>query len=351
MAEFELDDKHLAAAGIETDTGDANANDQQVSQTDTATQGGSDTVTQSTTQQTDKVEGAVGKDSLSGKPDGGTQQGKEKQGQGAADPELKTGDIRLQDGTIVRAGAERRHYENARLFKQESTQLKNDLNTANQRYNTLQEKYSTLETTVKQIGMEDATQVASAVRLYKDLGSNPVQTVTKLLAELKAAGHTFDGIGGAVDTLAIQHALDARLPPANQGPTPEQLQRQAQEDGAREAQEFLTNFPDAMMHEDTIANIVQAEFAAGREPNLRDVYFKLRQSVIQHGLDWSQPLAPQIAARKAAPQPTPKPIVNGRGAVVEGHSENIDPFKSASGDTKDSIILAAMKEGGYNYAR
>lgn len=354
MADFELDDKHFVNAGIdltEDAGGDTNADQQQVSQPGADTQSGGSESTAATSQ-VNTLQGGAGKDSIVSTPNGGTQQGKEKQGQGTADPELKAGDIRLQDGSIVRAGAERRHYENARILKTETIDLKNQVNTATQKYNTLQEKYATLESTVKSIGFEDPQRVTAAVRLYKDLSADPVQTVTKLLAELKAKGHTFDGIGGAVDTLAIQSAIEGLKPQQTTQPTPQQIAQQAEEEAAQEATEFLTQFPDAKMHEDAISSILQAEYAAGREPQLREVYYKLRQSVVAQGFDWNSPLGPQIAARKTAEaNPNPKPLTQGRGTVVTQHSDHIDPLKSGTAETKDSIILAAMADGGYTHTR
>ncbi|MCA2589495.1 MAG: hypothetical protein IM509_01680, partial [Microcystis sp. M31BS1] len=315
--------------------------------------------TNSSSSSSSEVQGSGGTDSVSDQSDSAKEQGKEKQGQNPPDPELKPGDIRLQDGTIVRAGAERRHFEQARLFRTENIALKNDLNTANQRFNTLQEKYQTLESTIKQIGMENPQAVTQAVRLYNDLQTNPVQAVTNLLAELKAMGHSFDGIGGTVDTLAIQHMLNTRGQPPQDEPTPEQQFQAIQEEAARETTEFLRSFPDAKIHERMIANVIAAETESGREVDLRSVYFKLRQAAINNGFDWSQPLEPQIEARRnsipSAPQQpsqNSRPIIQGRGGVGASNSvDHFDSFKSGSNETKDSVILAAMRDAGYNYTR
>lgn len=355
-----LDNKHLEMAGIEPEANSGENNEtQQVQQQDTNTQGGESQQAQQPAQAQDQKQSQAGKTSDSSAKDGGQQQGKKPEGQNTGDPELKPGDIRLQDGTIVRAGAERRHYENARVLKTEVGVLKNDLNTANQRLQNLQGRYDTLESTVKAIGLEDAQSVSSAVRLYKDLASNPVQTMTKLLAELQAKGYSFEGIGGQVDSLAIQSLLDERLGPQNnqQQQTPEQLAQQAQEEAAQEALQFLQQFPDARIHEDAIAAILDNEFKQGRQPSLRQVYFQLRTNAVNSGFDWDKPLGPQILARQQqaqqqqqSPQQQQKPI-GGRPGVVEQHSEHIDPLKSGNGDRTDDIILAAMAENGYNYKR
>lgn len=360
MEDFELDAHHLEMAGIDpNDNGEGDANNEQVSGQNSSSQGGEGSQQQQT--QTGEQQAGVGEASVGGKQDGGNQQGKKQEGQGAADPELKAGDIRLQDGTIVRAGAERRHFENSRILKTEVGDLKNQLNTSNQKYTNLETKYNELKTTVSQLGFEEPARVSAAVRLYKDLAANPVETMTKLLAELKGKGHTFDGIGGTVDTLAIQNMLVDSLPQQQQQQqTPEQVQQRIQEEAAQEALEFLGQFPDARMHEGVIANILEAATQQGQSPSLRDVYFRLRQSVAANGLDWDKPLQPQIDARKQAQsqqqqqqQPgTQKPFNGVRGGMtVETQSENIDPFKTSTGNTRESAILDAMRENGYNYQR
>jgi hypothetical protein len=106
----------------------------------------------------------------------------------------------------------------------------------------------------------------------------------------------------------------------NQLRTPEQQLRAIQEEAARETQEFLTQFPDARLHEQMIARIIEAESEAGREVDLRTVYFKLRQSAINQGLDWSKPLEPQIEALKQQKQQQQQqqetlPLVSGRPVV------------------------------------
>ena len=83
-----------------------------------------------------------------------------------------------------------------------------------------------------------------------------------------------------------------------------------------------------------------------------DAYYRLRASVIDNGLDWSKPLAPQIAAtqnRSAQKPQTPAPMTNGRPAVASTVIErDQNPF-SPEGGTTDDIVKAAMREAGINF--
>jgi hypothetical protein len=235
-------DKHFEAAGIAAEeTQTTSASSETTSGTDT--QGG--TSTQSAPSTPDKIEGEAGKDSLGGKVDSAKKPGTKEDGKGTnPTDDLKPGDIKLTDGTVVRAGAERRHFENARMYRAESIDLKNQLNTSNQKFQTLEGRYNELKSTVAQIGVEDPAQLSSAVRLYKDLARDPKGTVTKLLAELKGMGHTFDGIGGQIDTAAIQQMLDRKLQTSENTGQQQQSPQEADAEIAREVQSFVQQFPE-----------------------------------------------------------------------------------------------------------
>lgn len=303
------------------------------------------------TPKADPAKDALGTNSDGSKIDGRTKQGKEEKAakSGGADA-LEAGSIKLQDGTIVKAGSERRWFDTAQTARQQLTHTKNELNTANQKFSTLQTKYTELENTVKQIGFEDPVAVTYAVKLYKDLSRDPQGTMTKLLAEMKAKGHTFEGIGGTIDTAAISHLLDTKLPntSSEQKVTQEQIQQKASEDVAQ----FVSQFPDAVTHEMHIAALIDRSIEAGRPISMVDAYFALKNKVAEDGLDWSKPLGPQVEARKTPQQqtPDPKPRVNGRAPA----ETPLDPGNVVQPEREldsDSIVAAAMKEAGYNLNR
>ncbi len=58
----------------------------------------------------------------------------------------------------------------------------------------LQAELQTMRETVQSVNGMEPQQVALGSRIMKDLQSDPVGTVKKLLAELVANGHTIEGI-------------------------------------------------------------------------------------------------------------------------------------------------------------
>lgn len=333
--------KHFETAGIEV--GPPENEGEENNQDGASTESGN---SDAGANETNKVEGDAGKDSLSSKPDGDKKPGKEKEPKVSDNP----GDLKLQDGTVVKAGNERRHYEAGQIARHRLTLAQNELNTTKQRFDTLTTQHNTLKETVKAIGLESPEEVSGAVKLYKDLNRDPVGTVQKLLAEVKALGHNIDGIGSGVDTAAIHQILDQRLGKSSEEPkglTQEQINQQA----AEEVTTFLNTFPDAVTHEQHIAALMDRAAATGKQLSLQDAYFMFKERVVNDGYDWTKPLGPQIEARKTPAPATPKPRVNGR---VNAEADKIDPSKVVNPEREldsDSIVMAAMKEAGYNLNR
>ncbi len=288
------------------------------------------------------------------KPSGGTDSdpkpGKEEKGKAASSP----GDLTLQDGSVVKSGAERRWYEKARTAENTVAHFKTEAQNWRQKAEAATTKVQQFTEAAQRAGVEDPTQMTAAIRLYKDLASNPKGTVEKLLVELKAAGHTIDGIGG-IDTAAINQILDQRLKPTVDANAEAETQRRIEEESANEVNSFFAANPDARIHEPFLAALIT------QNPNLEliEVYSSFKDQAIAGGFDWSKPLGPQIEAKKqqqaqvlAAPKPTP--MVNGNNgaeALKSGLTEH-DPAKiPAQADTMEDAIIAGMRDAGINYKR
>lgn len=338
--------KAFANAGIEADV-DANTGDNsETASNGTSTESGG-TVSGSNT--SDKIEGDAGKDSLSSKPDGGKKSTKEEKGKDTSDPN----DLKLQDGTVIKAGPERRWYEDGRIAKQKLGISEGNVTRLNGELGTLKTKYETLEATVKSIGLEDPQQVSSAVKLYKDLARDLPGTMQKLLAEAKALGHTFEGVGGAIDAAAITNIIDARMPKQStqeqKQPTKEEIETQS----AKDVNDFVTQFPDAVTHEGHIAALIDRSVEIGKPISLTDAYFMLKERVVADGLDWAKPLGPQLEARKQTQtkQPDPKPRTGGRSILDTAPVDPKDQIQPERELDSDSIVSAAMRENGLNPGR
>lgn len=275
--------------------------------------------------------------------DGKPQQGKKEEGQSVGNPN----DLTLQDGTVVKAGAERRWYETARIRAQEASQAKQEANTWKQKYETAQTRLTAMQEAAQQVGVEDPTQMQAAIRLYRDLRNDPVAVVKQLLVDIKGAGYSIDGIGSGVDTQALLNAIN-QLKPAQTATTVEQRQEQILEDVKEKVQTFFKDNPDAVLHEGVIAAVLEKH----PDATLEDAYLAVKTQAIEQGFDWSKPLGPQVEARKqqqTQQQPTQtqnqnKPIVEGK--VLNGNAVDHDPNKTVQADSFEDAIRAGMRDAG-----
>jgi len=285
---------------------------------------------------------AIEQDSNSGKPNSGKQQGKEEKPPKSGSPK----DLTLPDGSVVKAGAERRFYEQLQVSKQQLGAMQKETQAIKTTLQTTQQELQTLRQVSQGMSGVPLEQQAVAVRLYQDLAKDTVGTLTKLLAEAKAKGYSIDGIGGAVDTAAIQLMLknQSQQTVTQQGPTQEEIDQQA----SAEVGKFFSDYPDAVMHDEILADIVI------KHPHLslQDAYFELKSSVINRGLDWSRPIKPQLQTQQN-PQPqqrNPAPMINGRSGITPIVEEKMN-LSSQDGETTDDIIRAAMRDAGYANTR
>lgn len=273
--------------------------------------------------------------------DGKSQQGQEQKEQGARNPN----DLTLQDGTVVKAGGERRWYETARIARQEAGQAKQDAETWKQRHDAVNTKLEAFTEAAKQVGLEDPTKMQAAIRLYKDLGSDPVGTVKQLLVDVKAAGYSLDGIGSGVDTQAILNALD-QLKQSKPAATVDARQEQIAQEVKTEVDSFFAANPDARIHEGFIAAVMEKH----PEASLNDAYLAVKTQALEKGFDWSKDLGPQVQAYQAGQQgqqpqqEQAKPIVNGKSLT---NATDHDPTKHAvQAESFEEAIKAGMRDAG-----
>lgn len=352
-------EKHFRLAGIEEDP---KTDDEQQKSSDTssdapAADAGS-TELKLTPESEKKPEGdkelvKPDADSQGSGPDGKQEQGKEEKGKKPGTPKAGENDLTLPDGSIVKAGQERRWYHTAEINKHEATQLKATLNTTTQKWEADKVKLAAYEDAAKAVGVADPTDMSMAIRLYRDLTSDPVKTMTNLLADLKAKGYNFDSIGGKVDTAAIQLMLNQKQEPSVD--SAKELQTRIATESAQEAQQFLQSNPDAVIHEPMIAAIVAKQAELGHPVTPADAYFELRRAAASHGFDWTKALQPQIDAKQAEVltlQTKPKPLVQGRGVVGDASAVEHDVKKlGGQADSMEEAVLAGMRDAGINYTR
>lgn len=352
--------KHFDAAGIEEDAAPQGEQQQQQQQQEPSQEkpdaiaetidksigAEGKSVEQSGTEKTGGSEQpASGKqDQPSGGADGKPEQGKKPEGQAAGNPN----DLTLQDGTIVKAGAERRWYETARVSRQNEANIRRDMNTLQSKYDDLVKKNEAFEAAAAQVGVADPTEMQAALRLYKDLRTDPQGTMKQLLVDMKQLGHNVDGIGASVDTQAIIQLLNQHLPQKTAVETEQNTQNEIQTEVAN----FFRDYPDARLHENVIALVL----ANHPEASLTDAYLAVKTQALEQGFDWTKDLAPQVEARKVAAgqqqqqgtqQQQQKPIVDGR--ALNGNATQHDSTKHITqADDFGDAIRAGMRDAGMN---
>jgi hypothetical protein len=282
------------------------------------------------------------KDSTSGGGNDTAQPKPPEKGKEETKPAAGAKDLTLGDGTIVKGGAERRFYEQRETARQEANHYKQQLANTQTELQRVRGELETTRTSVQNIqGMEPAS-LGVAVTIFRDLQRDPVGTVKKLLAEVKANGHNIDGIGADVDTLAISRMIENST---SHRQTNEPDERQIVADAQAEADRFFTQFPDARPHDALIAKVLHDHPGV----DLHTAYFQLKSSFAERGFDWSRSLEDNLREQASStttppPPPPPAPMPNGRGGIIPAE---VGEVKLAHENTDmGDIIREAMREQG-----
>jgi hypothetical protein len=184
--------------------------------------------------------------------------------------------------------------------------------------------------------------------MYK---KDPAATLKYILTEAQANGIDLRSIlgtnGGAIDTGAIASLIDKKLEPVlrpiNDRNEASQRERKALDDATRETMQFFDSYPDAIVHEETLAKFITAK------PHMKpvDLYYQLKDWASKNDLDWSQPLGPQLQARqgKQSQRQRRQPLPQGREQRRLVDSRDNDASFSPTART-DDIVREAMREAG-----
>jgi hypothetical protein len=271
--------------------------------------------------------------------------------------QLANGDLKLADGSIIKAGAERRLYQkNVQLEAQinQGRQVLERLNGENQQLRQTVQALQQANSVDTQLGLspQESTEARQFMAGYK---RDPIGTLRNLLAKAAADGHNLQQIGIGLDGAAMQAALDRRLGPIANQQQQQVSEQEAMRRAAEQAQAFFDEYPDAIVHEAMIADLVSK---TGWSPHR--AYVTLYKQATARGLDWSLPLADQLRAinpqTNANPgvntqqqqQPVPPqnqvPMPNGRPNAGVGVTQPRAPVHEAT--NWDDIIRTSMRETG-----
>jgi hypothetical protein len=285
-----------------------------------------------TREETDTTEQASTADSQQGTTDGNGEDAPRKAAGGPQDL------VDAQGNVVATGGKERRFYETAQREKQradkttqERDELKIQLDAVNAA-GTLGTQY--------ELSPEELTTGAQLIASYKN---NPIETIQYMLTQAQASGHNIDAIGGGgMDMQAVKSMLDSALSPLVKEQT-DRTDTQAANDRALEIyDEFSVKYPDAAVHEGSLARLLQQEPSLSPEA----AYFKLQSYYAQRNLDWTKSLE-TLQAEQATVKDT---SANTQQAVPEGsvvanrvtNTAQVADINTSTGD----IIKDAMREAG-----
>lgn len=330
------------AEGVESIGGKGDAAQQDQSQQDTQQQH----TQQPGQQQTKTGQAGPNAGKSTGQQSGTTQTNQQ---QGKARP-AQNGDLVDAQGRVVaKAGAERRFYEDSIRLRNEAQQTAQRLQDAEHTI----AAYREAATMPTQLGL-GPDEVASAMQLMAMYKKSPIETLKYLLTEAQAAGHNVAqlvGGQGNLDPAAIKRMIADELKPLTARAASEQALQQAQHEGAQEAEQFFTQFPDARLHEPVIVSMMSKD----ERMTPREAYFQLRAYVIERGLNWNAPLADQVGqanggtGQQQSHQPANRgvPTTGRQGQAPNLAERNNSAVRSEAMSNRD-IVRAAMRDSGLN---
>lgn len=257
-------------------------------------------------------------------------------------------DLTLSDGTVIKGGLERRMFEKAeRYFRPQVQQMQTQMQQAQQQVREAQAQVKAYESAHKAMHDLGVTPHEANVshQLMAAYKKDPVATINYLLTEAKAAGYDVSKIGGpGVDQAAIQRAIDNAVAPFVQDRQKQTQQRELQEQTQREYNAFVSRFPDAEMHGEEIARLMDVANQNGQQLTPDTAYYMLQSYFYRNGYDWSRPLSqqgktPQQQQRVQTQQPS---IPQGR---PNQSTRPIEKQIDESSDWED-IIGISMAEAG-----
>jgi hypothetical protein len=259
--------------------------------------------------------------------------------------------VNEQGRVVATAGRERRYYErmhkSTSLAEQQSRYIR-DLETKTRELEQSSSSVHALNGMPAQLGLNNQ-EASMGLKLIQSYKRDPIGTIKYILTEAAASGHNINdliGREGGIDTQAISHMIDQRLQPITQQYTQQQAEVQARQEAERQINQFYARYPDAPVHEDVIGKMLQMDASL----SLEGAYAQLLRVAQANGLDFSQPLRPQLEAKQNAPQTNarqPSAPPSGRVPTATMPASNTAPVNDTV-SYKD-IIKQTMLQAGMNF--
>lgn len=253
-----------------------------------------------------------------------------------------------QGNLLARAGSERRMFERLTTTREALQHKDAYIQTLEQRVKSFESapaKKSAVDQAIEQLQFKEP-EVLNSLRFTNLWKSNPLNAVAHVLAEARKLGYNDQQINAAIqsynpatDPAMIQSMVQDAVRPvverldANNQPKPSQ-----DDDLRSEITMVFAKYPGTHVHQADLAVMLRNNPSLSLEAAARG----LMAYAEKHGLDYSQPLRPQIEARN---QPSQQPRNNeppmpGRGPTeVTGslRSSNSSPFAEPDVSYKDIV--------------
>ena len=249
---------------------------------------------------------------------------------------------------VARGGIERRIFEGAQRMQRDNVSLQARVTAAEGAANNANEVVKLGST----LNLSASDQHAS-FNLMSQFLKDPVRMLEQLVIEVKSKGYDIPflatGITPGMDTAAIQRMVDSRMAPITNANRQQQENVQIQENAKKTLDVFLDTNPEGQHNLTTLAEMMTAQ------PGLTidNAYLRLMKWCHSNGLDYSQPLKPQLEARQptnttvqtpTSPRQQIAPLPNGRTP------NQAAPINQAASFNENSswadIIRQSMRETG-----
>lgn len=252
---------------------------------------------------------------------------------------------------IAKAGSERRLHVEKRQAEARATTLGLQLEEANKKL----EQAQIFADLPKNLGVSPE-EYGDGLKLMKLFKADPVAAAKEVVARAMALGHNVTDIlgaevGNSVDMMALRrHSEEMANRPIREREEQNRRQEESQRQGQIAYNNFISQYPDADIHGDAIAHQMQTQGVSAET-----AYLRIQNFALANGLDFSEPLGPQIEARTRAnisgnqvrqDQPSarrPAPMGNGNGGRVSDQQLTDKSGVNSADDSWADILRDAMK--------
>lgn len=261
-------------------------------------------------------------------------------------------------GVIAAAGAERKAFE--RMIP-----IINGAATEADKFKGMYESAIKANTVASSLNLTPE-EFSLGARIMANWKSSPKKVLDYLIKEAQNNGVDVSDLGvqgggglSRADVEAIVEQVAKKTIEPFSFITSEREEARQQREALNEAQgvieEFYTSRPDAKIHEESLALIMNAKEGT----SLETAYYILKNHALESKLDWTKDLIPQVQALVSKQQPNGRVNSNGQPAIPQrlpnvngrANSEALVPRRTgaAPGSTSSGdIVKEAMREAGMN---